>query len=139
MQAKAFRMLVIYVSREEVTAGVFDNRIAVFEQTFPYEERTLAELCLHLLVSLDKEGINLSKLQAVCAPRLSDITMEGSGEEINCGINMACYISGQLNIPAYFVVSGQFPQLRHKYFAYHGDHYLLSLAEQTLFILTGDD
>ncbi|MEK4028869.1 hypothetical protein MKZ02_09965 [Pseudobacillus sp. FSL P4-0506] len=139
MQAKAFRMLVMYVSKEEVIAGVFHNQIAVFEQAFPYEKKTPAELCLHLLASLDREGMNLSKLQVVCVPRSLDTTLEDGKKEVDYGVNMACYISGQLNIPAYFVVFSQLPQTRCKYSTYQGDRYLLSLAEQTLFILTGDD
>lgn len=131
MQATAFRMLVIYVSGEKVIAGVFNNQMAVFEQIFLCEEKSLAKRSIHLLASLDKEGINLSKLQAVCAPE--------SKNEGDAGAGMACYIAGRLNIPAYFVFSGYLPQMELGHSVYPGDRYLLFLAKQALFMLAGED
>ncbi|HEY9576711.1 MAG TPA: hypothetical protein VIR64_03465 [Pseudobacillus sp.] len=139
MQAKAFRMLVMYVAGEEVIAGVFDNQIAVFEQTFPYEKKSLKEMCLYLLASLDKEGINLSRLQAVCAPESKEEAAAESQKEVEYGMKMARYIADHLNIPAYFAFSSYLLYAENEQSAYPGDHCLLSLAKQALLMLIRED
>ncbi|KAB7708822.1 hypothetical protein F9802_01355 [Bacillus aerolatus] len=144
MRAKAFRMLVMYVSGEEVRAGVFDNKIEVFDQNLLVGEQPLPHMCTNLLASLDEEGINISKLQAVCVPGFSEKETAGrvekeTGEEaIVCGMDMARYISRRLNIQACFAVPGSLSITGSEQPIYPGDPYLLYLAEQALFMLMND-
>ncbi|OCA92661.1 hypothetical protein [Pseudobacillus wudalianchiensis] len=139
MRSKAFRMLVMYVAGEEVIAGVFDNQIAVLEQTFPYKKQPLAEMCLYLLASLDREGINLSKLKVVCVPGALEEATARSQKDVDEGIRMARYIADYLNIPAHSAFSSDLLQTKNRQSAYHGDHGLLFLAEKALLMLTGED
>ncbi|MFK2824306.1 hypothetical protein QYG89_01175 [Bacillus sp. B190/17] len=149
MQSTVFRILVMYVSGEEVIAGVFDNQTAVFEQTLRMERKPLSyqpiiQMCTNVLASLDEEGINVWKLQAVCVPHSIEggtggqEEMERNQAAIRCGMDMARCMSDRLNIPAYFAVPGCLSEADHEQAVYPGDPSLLYLAKQALFMLEDD-
>ncbi|WP_066312481.1 butyrate kinase [Bacillus sp. FJAT-29814] len=131
MPNKNYRILVINPGSTSTKIGVFDNEISILEKTirhdadiinaFPtiidqYEFRKNT-----ILESLDSEGINISKLSAVCGrggllrpieggtygvndTMLRDLRIGFSGQHAsNLGGIIAFEIASALNIPAYIV------------------------------------
>lgn len=125
------RILVINPGSTSTKIGVFDNELSIFEKTIRHEMDYLSQFDSiieqyefrkqTILESLDKEGINVSKLSAVCGRggllrpieggtyrvndlMLTDLKAGFSGEHAsNLGGILAHEIASGLNIPAYIV------------------------------------
>lgn len=125
------RILVINPGSTSTKIGVFDNDLSIFEKTIRHERETLSEFDniidqyefrkQTILESLDIEGINISKLNAVCGrggllrpieggtyrvndDMLKDLRAGFAGEHAsNLGGILAFEIASGLNIPAYIV------------------------------------
>ncbi|WP_338789207.1 butyrate kinase [Metabacillus sp. FJAT-53654] len=131
MQVNQYRILVLNPGSTSTKIGVFDSEISIFEKTlrhdldklntYPniidqYEFRKQA-----ILETLDEEGINISKLNAVCGrggllrpieggtyivndQMLEDLRNGFAGQHAsNLGGIIAYEIANGLNIPAYIV------------------------------------
>ncbi|MFD2045949.1 butyrate kinase [Ornithinibacillus salinisoli] len=126
-----YRILVINPGSTSTKIGVFDNDVCIFEKTIRHEMKTIAQFNKIIeqydfrkeviLEQLDYEGINVSKLDAVCArggllrpieggtyevndTMLQDLQLGYNGEHAsNLGGIIAHEIASGLNIPAYIV------------------------------------
>lgn len=131
MRELKFRMLIINPSLNSTKIGVFENEISIFEKIInhhfgegnSYKRITdQAELRKNsILETLHNEGINISKLDAVCGRGGLLRPIEGGTYEVNeqmlhdlrCGFSgehasnlggiLAYTIASGLNIPAYIV------------------------------------
>lgn len=125
------RILVINPGSTSTKIGVFDNDISIYEKTIRHEreelsgyDKTIDQYEFRkktILESLDNDGINISKLNAVCGRggllrpieggtylvnerMLSDLRTGFNGEHAsNLGGILAHEIATGLNIPAYIV------------------------------------
>lgn len=125
------RILVINPGSTSTKIGVFDQDISIYEKTIRHEreelsgyEKTIDQYEFRkktILESLDTDGINISKLNAVCGrggllrpieggtylvneQMLSDLRAGFAGEHAsNLGGILAHEIASGLNIPAYIV------------------------------------
>ncbi|PAQ16279.1 hypothetical protein CD798_02670 [Bacillaceae bacterium SAOS 7] len=134
MQMQPYRMLTMYVDNHSVNTGIFDNEIAVFERTLPFGNEPSSVPFINtysekLLASLDEEGMNMSKLQAVCVPSVTNGMAE---RDLLAGMKIAAAIAERLHIPVFFVHTNRWEQESSKQVAYDGDPLLLLLAEQAL-------
>lgn len=128
---KEYRILVINPGSASTKFAVYDNEVSLIEKTIHYEAEQFDIFANiidqyefrknHILETLDLEGINLSKITAVCArggllrpieggtyavnePMLRDLRAGFSGQHAsNLGGIMAHEIASGLNIPAYIV------------------------------------
>ncbi|WP_373270849.1 butyrate kinase [Bacillus canaveralius] len=128
---KEYRILVINPGSTSTKIGVFDNEISVFEKTIRHEadvinlyDSTIDQYQFRkntILETLDIEGINISKLTAVCGrggllrpieggtyavneQMLSDLRAGYAGQHAsNLGGILAFEIASGLNIPSYIV------------------------------------
>ncbi|MCZ0754692.1 butyrate kinase [Anoxybacillus sp. J5B_2022] len=131
MQEKEFRILVINPGSTSTKIGVFDNERSIFEKTIRHDTEQLQqyksiidqyEFRKHtILAALDEEGINISKLSAVCGrggllrpieggtyrvneQMLADLRKGYAGQHAsNLGGILAHEIATALNIPAFIV------------------------------------
>ncbi|WP_404452958.1 butyrate kinase [Virgibacillus necropolis] len=131
MQQQIFRILVINPGSTSTKIGVFDNETCIFEKTIRHEadevagfNRVIDQYDFRknvILDQLDHEGINISKLSAVCGrggllrpieggtyevneAMLEDLRIGFNGEHAsNLGGIIANEIANGLNIPAYIV------------------------------------
>ncbi|WP_449536885.1 butyrate kinase [Ferdinandcohnia sp. Marseille-Q9671] len=131
LQDKEYRILVINPGSTSTKIGVYDNERAVFEKTIRHEssELHLFENIIDqyefrkttILETLDNEGINISKLSAVCGrggllkpiqggtyevneEMLLDLRIGYAGQHAsNLGGILAYEIASGLNIPPYIV------------------------------------
>ncbi|TKC19837.1 butyrate kinase [Robertmurraya kyonggiensis] len=125
------RILVINPGSTSTKIGVFDNEVPIFEKTIRHEQGVISQFNniieqyefrkKVILESLDVEGINISKLKAVCGrggllrpieggtyrvneEMLTDLRAGYAGEHAsNLGGIIANEIASGLNIPAYIV------------------------------------
>src|SRR3954464_6364855 len=128
---KEYRILIINPGSTSTKIGVFDNEISIFEKTirhdaekinsypnitdqYSFRKHTILEI-------LDNEGINISKLSAVCGRggllrpieggtyavndvMLKDLRSGYAGQHAsNLGGIIACEIASGLNIPSFIV------------------------------------
>ncbi|NRD80690.1 butyrate kinase [Bacillus sp. BRMEA1] len=126
-----YRILVINPGSTSTKIGVFDNEISILEKTIRHEADTINSFANiidqyefrknTILETLDKEGINISKLNAVCGRggllrpieggtyavndlMLTDLRSGYSGQHAsNLGGIIAYEIAAGLNIPAFIV------------------------------------
>ncbi|WP_425495037.1 butyrate kinase [Ornithinibacillus caprae] len=126
-----YRILVINPGSTSTKIGVFDNEVCIFEKTIRHETKEIAEFNQIIdqyefrkkviLEQLDYEGINVSKLSAVCGrggllrpieggtyevndAMLHDLQIGYNGEHAsNLGGIIAHEIASGLNIPSYIV------------------------------------
>ncbi|MFE8702546.1 butyrate kinase [Cytobacillus sp. FJAT-54145] len=131
MQESNNRILVINPGSTSTKIGVFDNDISIFEKTIRHESEVINQFDNiidqyefrknTILETLDNEGINISKLNAVCGRggllrpieggtyAVNDIMLEDlrsgySGQHAsNLGGIIAYEIATGLNIPSYIV------------------------------------
>jgi len=131
LQTKDFRILVINPGSTSTKVGVYVNERSLFEKTLRHDTQTIASFDSiasqyefrkqTILETLDKEGINLSKLSAVCGrgglirpiqggtylvneQMLEDLKAGYAGQHAsNLGGILAHEIASGLNIPAYIV------------------------------------
>ncbi|UII54781.1 butyrate kinase [Cytobacillus spongiae] len=131
MQEKEYRILVINPGSTSTKIGVFDNDISIFEKTIRHDSEVINtfENIIDqyefrkntILETLDNEGINISKLNAVCGrggllrpieggtygvndAMLQDLRAGYSGQHAsNLGGIIAYEIATGLNIPSYIV------------------------------------
>lgn len=131
MREQKFRMLILNPSLNSTKIGIFENEISIFEKKITHkrgENRSYKRITDQyelrkndILEILHNEGINISKLDAVCArggllrpieggtyevneQMLSDLHSGFSGEHAsNLGGIMAYEIASGLNIPAFIV------------------------------------
>ncbi|MGG1680042.1 butyrate kinase [Neobacillus sp. NRS-1170] len=131
MSDKEYRILVINPGSTSTKIGVFDNEISIFEKTIRHDADIINSYSniieqydfrkATILETLDKEGINISKLSAVCGRggllrpieggtyavndlMLKDLRAGFSGQHAsNLGGIIAFEIAAGLNIPAYIV------------------------------------
>ncbi|KKK33254.1 butyrate kinase [Mesobacillus campisalis] len=131
MQHTEYRILVINPGSTSTKIGVFDNEIPLLEKTIRHDAETIDryENIIDqygfrketILETLDTEGINISKLDAVCgrggllrpieggtyevnSPMLEDLRSGYSGQHAsNLGGILAYEIASGLNIPAFIV------------------------------------
>lgn len=131
MQETNNRILVINPGSTSTKIGVFDNDISIFEQTIRHDTEVINTFDhiidqyefrkKTILESLDNEGINISKLNAVCGrggllrpieggtysvneQMLKDLRSGYSGQHAsNLGGIIAYEIASGLNIPSYIV------------------------------------
>lgn len=131
MQEKEYRILVINPGSTSTKIGVFDNERSIFEKTIRHDSDTINmyESIIEqyefrkttILEALDEEGINISKLSAVCgrggllrpieggtygvnAQMLEDLKAGYAGQHAsNLGGILAFEIATGLNIPSYIV------------------------------------
>lgn len=131
MQQQIFRILVINPGSTSTKIGVFDNETCIFEKTIRHDVDEVAKFNRVIdqydfrkkviLDQLDHEGINISKLSAVCgrggllrpieggtyevnASMLKDLRLGYNGEHAsNLGGIIANEIASGLNISAYIV------------------------------------
>ncbi|WP_203361807.1 hypothetical protein [Bacillus sp. REN10] len=134
MQMKPYRMLAIYVDKYSVNTGIFDHETAVFERTLPLEKEPpsasfITAYSERLLASLDEEGMNISKLKAICAPSAANKITK---QDLFVGMKIADAIAERLHIPVFFVHIDASRQRNPEQVAYGGDRLLLSLAQQSL-------
>lgn len=139
MDAKGYRILALNPSRTSTKVGVFQNEHLLFEQTLSHDGESLRkyknvmgqcglrkEAILH---ALDREGINLSKLDAVSAcgglvrpveegaykindVMLKDLQEGDAGQHIsNLGGVLAHEIASGLNIPSFMVIPATLDEL----------------------------
>ncbi|MEH7073961.1 butyrate kinase [Neobacillus drentensis] len=131
MQDNEYRILVINPGSTSTKIGVFDNDISIFEKTLRHDTEKINSFTNiidqyefrkeTILETLDHEGINLSKLSAVCGRggllrpieggtysvngvMLKDLQSGYAGQHAsNLGGIIAHEIAAGLNIPAYIV------------------------------------
>ncbi|QOR65406.1 butyrate kinase [Cytobacillus suaedae] len=131
MQEKEYRILVINPGSTSTKIGVFDNERSVFEKTIRHESEVINSYANiidqyefrknTILEALDSEGINISKLNAVCGrggllrpieggtykvnnEMLHDLKIGYSGQHAsNLGGILAYEIASNLNIPSFIV------------------------------------
>ncbi|SFA96988.1 MULTISPECIES: butyrate kinase [unclassified Bacillus (in: firmicutes)] len=131
MQDKEYRILVINPGSTSTKIGVFDNDISVLEKTIRHETAEIESFASiidqyefrknTILEALDEEGINISKLSAVCGrggllrpieggtysvndAMLADLRAGYSGQHAsNLGGIIAYEIATALNIPSFIV------------------------------------
>lgn len=131
MQQEIFRILVINPGSTSTKIGVFDNETCIFEKTIRHDVEKVAKFNrvidqydfrkAVILDQLDYEGINISKLSAVCgrggllrpieggtyevnAAMLEDLRQGFNGEHAsNLGGIIANEIAKGLHIPSYIV------------------------------------
>ncbi|MGD6834815.1 butyrate kinase [Sutcliffiella halmapala] len=128
---KEYRILVINPGSTSTKIGVFDNERSVFEKTIRHDSETINSFAsifdqyefrkTTILETLDQEGINISKLSAVCGrggllrpieggtysvndEMLKDLKVGFSGQHAsNLGGILAYEIATGLNIPSFIV------------------------------------
>lgn len=126
-----YRILAINPGSTSTKIGVFTNEVPLFEQTIRHDSETINTFeniigqyefrKATILETLDTQGINVSKLNAVCgrggllrpiqggtyavnAAMLDDLKMGYSGQHAsNLGGILAYEIASALNIPSYIV------------------------------------
>ncbi len=131
MQEKEYRILVINPGSTSTKIGVFDNERSVFEKTIRHDSEVINSYANiidqyefrknTILEALDNEGINISKLNAVCGrggllrpieggtykvnnEMLHDLKIGYSGQHAsNLGGILAYEIASNLNIPSFIV------------------------------------
>ncbi|QKY69283.1 butyrate kinase [Lentibacillus sp. CBA3610] len=131
MSQQSLRVLVINPGSTSTKIGVFDDENCIFEKTIRHDTEELSQFQRIidqyafrrrvLLEQLDYEGINISKLNAVCArggllhpieggtyqvneTMLQDLKMSHNGEHAsNLGAMIAHEIAEGLNIPSFIV------------------------------------
>ncbi|WLR43872.1 butyrate kinase [Bacillus carboniphilus] len=131
LQQDEYRILVINPGSTSTKIGVFDNERSIFEKTIRHEQDQIESFDSiidqypfrkqTILETLDNEGINISKLTAVCGrggllrpieggtylvnnDMLNDLKIGYAGEHAsNLGGIIAHEIASGLNIPAYIV------------------------------------
>ncbi|MCM3002406.1 butyrate kinase [Priestia koreensis] len=131
MQAQEYRVLVINPGSTSTKIGVFHNETLIFEKSIRYDVdeinqyKTISDQYAFrrqsILESLDEEGINLSKMSAVCGrggllrpiqggtykvneAMLADLRKGYAGQHAsNLGGILAHEIATGLNIPAFIV------------------------------------
>jgi butyrate kinase len=131
MQDKVYRILVINPGSTSTKIGVFDNEVCIFEKTIRHETESINNFAsiidqyefrkTTILETLDNEGINISKLSAVCGRggllrpikggtypvndrMLTDLRTGYAGQHAsNLGGIIAFEIASGLNIPAFIV------------------------------------
>lgn len=131
MQEKEYRILVINPGSTSTKIGVFDNERSIFEKTIRHDTEEIKQYKSiidqyefrkqTILAALDEEGINISKLSAVCGrggllrpieggtyrvneQMLADLRKGYSGQHAsNLGGILAHEIATALNIPAFIV------------------------------------
>lgn len=131
MPEKEYRILIINPGSTSTKIGIFDNEVSLFEKTIHHDADQLGKFDTiidqyevrknAILETLDMEGINISKIKAVCArggllrpieggtylvnePMLRDLRSGYSGQHAsNLGGIIANEISTGLNIPAFIV------------------------------------
>lgn len=131
MQEKEYRILVINPGSTSTKIGVFDNERSIFEKTIRHDTEEIKQYKSiidqyefrkqTILAVLDEEGINISKLSAVCGrggllrpieggtyrvneQMLTDLRKGYSGQHAsNLGGILAHEIATALNIPAFIV------------------------------------
>lgn len=131
LQENNYRILAINPGSTSTKIGIFDHEISIFEKTIRHEAKkinTFANIIdqyhfrkTAILETLDNEGINISKLSAVCGRggllrpikggtyavndlMLMDLQAGYSGQHAsNLGGIIAYEIAAGLNIPAYIV------------------------------------
>ncbi|MGD6774722.1 MULTISPECIES: butyrate kinase [Bacillaceae] len=128
---KEYRILVINPGSTSTKIGVFDNERSVFEKTLRHDSETINSFAsiydqyefrkTTILETLDQEGINISKLSAVCGrggllrpieggtyavnkEMLQDLKIGYAGQHAsNLGGIIAYEIATGLNIPSFIV------------------------------------
>ncbi|MFZ7945172.1 butyrate kinase [Neobacillus sp. 19] len=128
---KEYRILIINPGSTSTKIGVFDNEISIFEKTIRHEAEIINSYSTiieqyefrktTILETLDQEGINISKLSAVCGRggllrpieggtyAVNDLMLEDlrngfSGQHAsNLGGILAYEIAEGLNIPSFIV------------------------------------
>ncbi|MCM3114747.1 butyrate kinase [Neobacillus sp. MER 74] len=131
MHDNEYRILVINPGSTSTKIGVFDNDISIFEKTIRHDSETINSFAniidqyefrkTTILETMDNEGINFSKLSAVCARggllrpieggtyavndvMLADLRSGYAGQHAsNLGGIIAYEIASGLNIPSYIV------------------------------------
>lgn len=131
MQEKEYRILVINPGSTSTKIGVFDGERSIFEKTIRHDANKINSFPSiidqyefrkqTILETLDEEGINISKLSAVCGrggllrpieggtyevndAMLEDLRIGYAGQHAsNLGGILAYEIATGLNIPAYIV------------------------------------
>ncbi|CAH2716335.1 Butyrate kinase 2 [Neobacillus rhizosphaerae] len=131
MSDKEYRILIINPGSTSTKIGVFDNEISIFEKNIRHEAEIINTFTnindqydfrkKTILETLDKEGINISKLSAVCGRggllrpiqggtyavndlMLKDLRSGFSGQHAsNLGGIIAYEIASGLNIPSFIV------------------------------------
>ena len=131
MPDKQYRILVINPGSTSTKIGVFDNEVSIFEKTIRHETESINNFAsiidqyefrkTIILETLDNEGINISKLSAVCGRggllrpikggtysvndlMLTDLRSGYAGQHAsNLGGIIAFEIASGLNIPAFIV------------------------------------
>ncbi|MCL6585231.1 MAG: butyrate kinase [Anoxybacillus sp.] len=131
MQEKEYRILVINPGSTSTKIGVFDNERSIFEKTIRHDTEEIKQYKSiidqyefrkqTILAALDEEGINISKLSAVCGrggllrpieggtyrvneQMLTDLRKGYSGQHAsNLGGILGHEIATALNIPAFIV------------------------------------
>lgn len=131
MQVNEFRILVLNPGSTSTKIGVFDNERSIFEKTLRHDIDKINQYSTiidqyefrkqTILETLDEEGINISKLNAVCGrggllrpieggtytvnnQMLEDLKKGFAGQHAsNLGGIIAYEIASGLNIPAYIV------------------------------------
>ncbi|MDX8364304.1 butyrate kinase [Cytobacillus sp. IB215665] len=131
MQEREYRILVINPGSTSTKIGVFDNELSIFEKTIRHDSKIINsyEAIIDqyefrkntILETLHHEGINISKLDAVCGrggllrpieggtyrvneAMLADLRIGYAGQHAsNLGGIIAHEIAGGLNIPAFIV------------------------------------
>nr|WP_312471859.1 butyrate kinase [Neobacillus sp.] len=131
MSDKEYRILIINPGSTSTKIGVFDNEISIFEKNIRHETEIINTFTniidqydfrkKTILETLDKEGINISKLSAVCGRggllrpihggtyavndlMLKDLRSGFSGQHAsNLGGIIAYEIASGLNIPSFIV------------------------------------
>lgn len=128
---KEYRILIINPGSTSTKIGVFDNEVSIFEKTIRHDTEVINTFTNiidqyefrknTILETLDKEGINISKLSAVCGrggllrpieggtyavneKMLDDLRSGFSGQHAsNLGGIIAYEIASGLNIPSFIV------------------------------------
>lgn len=128
---KEYRILIINPGSTSTKIGVFDNEVSIFEKTIRHDTEVINTFTNiidqyefrknTILETLDKEGINISKLSAVCGRggllrpieggtfavnemMLDDLRSGFSGQHAsNLGGIIAYEIASGLNIPSFIV------------------------------------
>ncbi|HSI67327.1 MAG TPA: butyrate kinase [Planococcus sp. (in: firmicutes)] len=131
MQEQLYRILVINPGSTSTKIGVFDNDVLIMEKTIRHSSEEIAEFPAiidqyafrkeTILEALDEEGMNISKLSAVCGrggllrpieggtyavneEMLGDLRKGFSGQHAsNLGGILAFEIASGLNIPSFIV------------------------------------
>lgn len=131
MPEKEYRLLIINPGSITTKIGIFDNEVSLFEKVIHHDANQLGKFKKitdqyqyrkkAILETLDMEGINISKIKAVCArggllrpieggtykvnePMLGDLRSGYAGQHpSNLGGIIANAISEGLNIPAFIV------------------------------------